>query len=354
MVSQALDIQQNFDLKLYNNARHQLLQRLFNTNIAFLGTTGGNHWLYHRVAIAMMMETKVTYIDQKTGKKVTTNLWDAFQTVEVDGGGKIAKLPHGTTTIDGELIDEKWLYKLGERIDGVNHDLVGIYNRDDMNIAQKVWYGKLLMAFHKHIVPLYDRRWRGKHYDKNLERDVQGYMLTLGEFLKGIRNAQFNIAAAWEDLDEEQRQDVRAALTDIIQFAALLMLSGLILHGDDDDDEETRLKKVCKYLISRETHEMGSFINPLSAGKEIINILNNPVAGTSQLEDIYNFAHTAATPWTWGETVKAGPFQGQSQLEMRTRKLPIPILSYYRNIDKSLNGIDNSTWFYNRGYAGSV
>jgi len=223
--------------------------------------------------------------------------------------------------------------------------------------ASIIQRNNMLMAFHKHIVPLYDRRWRGKHYDKNLERDVQGYMLTFGEFLKGIRNAQFNIKAAWEELDEFQRQDVRAAVTDIVQFLALLALSNLLLAmggDDDDDDEESRLKKYCKFLLAREAHEMGSFINPLTAGKEAINILNNPVAGTAQLEDIYNFAHTVATPWTWDEKVKSGPFAGQTQLEMRVRKLPIPVLSYYRNIDKSLNGVDNSTWFYNRGYAGKV
>lgn len=355
LVSQALDIQQNFDLKLYNNTRHQLLSRMFNTQIAFLGTTGGNHWLYHRVAIATMMETQITYTDEH-GNKVTTNVWDAFRIKELEGGGKMAVLPDDAVDAEGTPVDSKWLYKLGEKIDGINHDLVGIYNRDDMVMAQKVWYGKLLMAFHKHIIPLFDRRWRKKHYDKNLERDVQGYMLTFGEFLKGIRNAQFNIPAAWSELDEYQKQDVRAAVTDIVQFLALLALSNLLLAGgdDDDDDEETRLKKWCKFLLARESHEMGSFINPLTAGKEAINILNNPVAGTAQLEDIYNFAHTVATPWTWDEKVKAGPFQGQSQLEMRTRKLPIPVLSYYRNMDKSMNGIDNSTWFYNRGYAGKV
>lgn len=362
LVLQALNVQQNLDVKAYNNARHSLVARLFNTNVAFMGTTGSNHWLYSRVAIAMMLETKVKYTDAH-GNTVTTTLWDAYQLDDTKSGGKAVHLPAGLMTLDGDVIDSRWLNKFSEKIKHVNHDLFGIYNKDDMAKAQKVWYGRLLLAFKKHLVPMYDRRWKGKHFDEDLERDVQGFWRTMIDFLKGIKNAQFNVAAAWEELDEYQRADVRAAVTDMLQFAALLILANLLMFKDDDDDDESRLKKICRYLLFREAHEMGTFFNPLEAGKEAVSILENPTIITPQLEDLYNFTKLAVTPFnwdddgvnfTWNDRVQGGPFAGQTEMEKRLRSLPIPVLAYYRNIDKSLNGVDNATWFYNRGYVGKV
>lgn len=350
LISEKLNIMQNFDVKIYNNRRNQLLSKLFNTQIAFMGTSCGNHWLYHRVAIASMLSTTVVLAD---GTK--TNLWDAFEIVPTDKGGKVARVKPGAKLEDGTLIDDNWLHEFGRKTDKLNQGLIGIYNRDDMVMAQKISWAKLLISFRKHIVPLMDKRWRKKHINEFGDEE-EGYMRTFGSVLLAIKNAQFNIPAVWDELSEEDKAAVRMALTDIIQFAALCMLSMLPLIGgdDDDDDEETRLQKICAFLIARERHELGSMLPTLYMPKEGINMITQPVMGTSQLEDIYNFCNTAFTPWTWGDRVKAGPFQGQTEIEMRFRKLPIPVLSYYRNIDKSMNGINNSTWFYNRGYVGKV
>jgi hypothetical protein len=157
--------------------------------------------------------------------------------------------------------------------------------------------------------------------------------------------------AVWNDLSEEDKQNVRAAMVDILQWLGLLMIGALVFGGGDDDDDDT-LEKVCKYLVARETHELGSMINPITAAKEIVNMSDQPFMGTSQLADIANFANTVCS-FDWFDRVQAGPFKGQTEIEMRTRKLPIPVLSYYRNIDKFFNGVDNSTWFYNRGYVGN-
>lgn len=354
LVSEKLDIMQNFDVKIYNNRRNALISKLFNSQIAFMGTTCGNHWLYHRVAIARMLSTKV-FVPGEGGEMVETNLWDAFELKDTESGGKIAVVPSGAKLEDGTVIDDNWLHTFGRETDNINHGLIGIYNRDDMVMAQKISWAKLFIAFRKHIVPLMDKRWRKKHINE-FGKEEEGYMRTFGSMLIALKNAQFNVPAVWNELSEDDRAAVRMAITDILQFAALCILSALAFGGDDDDDddEEGRLKKICKFLVARERHELGSMLPTLYAPKEAVNMLNQPVMGTSQLEDVYNFCNTAFTPWTWDERVKAGPFQGQTQIEMRFRKLPIPVLSYYRNIDKSMNGINNSTWFYNRGYVGNA
>jgi hypothetical protein len=177
-------------------------------------------------------------------------------------------------------------------------------------------------------------------------------MRTFGEYLRGLHNAQYNVPAAWNELSEEEKQDVRMALTDCVQFLGLLMLCLLPFGGDDDDDEDGKLAKICKYLLARERHEMGSMLPTVYMPKEIVNMAEQPTIGTPQIADITNFATTVFTPWTWDDKVQSGPFAGMSNFEMRLRKLPVPPLTYYRNIDKSLNGVNSSTRFYNRGYVG--
>lgn len=351
LVGEKLNIMQNFDVKVYNNRRNSLISKLFNSNVAFLGTSCGNHWLYNRVAIAMMLETEVTLAD---GTK--TNLWDALETVDNDFGGKTLRIKDGAK-IDGQEVTDEWLSDFGRRIAKVNQSLLGIYNRDDMVMAQKLSMTKLLIAFRKHIMTMMDKRYRKRHrvaeFAGTDQEWQEGYMRTLGRFLIGLHEAGYKIPAVWPNLTEQEKQNVWMAVTDIAQWAALFMLMNLLcFKGDDDDDDDEYLEKMCKFLLSREAHELGSMLPTLYMPKEGVNIINQPFMGTGQLEDLYNFCSTAMQPWTWDERVKAGPFQGQSQIEMRFRKLPIPVLSYYRNIDKSLNGIDNSTWFYNRGYVG--
>ena len=355
LVGQKLNIMQNFDVKVYDNRRNSLIAKIFNTSVAFLGTSCGNHWLYNRVAIAMMLETEVTLED---GTK--TNLWDALEVVDNGQGGKRVQVKPGAK-VDDEEITDTWLNDLGRRIAKVNQSLLGIYNRDDMVMAQKLSMTKLLIAFRKHIVVMMDKRWRKKHrvaeFAGTDQEWQEGYMRTLGHFLQGLHEAGYKLPAAWNNLDETEKQNVIMAITDIAQWAAVFGLMALLNMGggdDDDDEEEGHMKKICKFLLARESHELGSMLPTLYMPKEAVNMMNQPFMGTSQIESVYNFCSTMMQPWTWDERVKAGPFQGQSQIEMRFRKLPIPILSYYRNIDKSFNGVDNSTWFYNRGYVGGT
>ena len=350
LISEKLNIMQNFDVKVYNNRRNNTVAKIFNTQVAFMGTTCGNHWLYHRVAIARMLSTKVI-VDG-----VETNLWDAFEVVDLPNGGKEARIKAGAKLEDGTAIDGKWLSEFGRETDHINHQLIGIYNRDDMNMAQKISWMRLLQAFRKHIVPQMDRRWKAKHMNE-FGKEEEGFYRTLLSYLQAVKAAQFKFLAVYDELSEEDKQNVRAAITDIVQWGSLILLTTLasmIGDDDDDDDKEAWLMKICKYLLAREKHELGSMFNPLDFGDEVVNTLDQPFMGTSVLADVFNFTKTVVTPWTWGDTVNAGPFQGQSELEMRFRKLPIPILSYYRNIDKSLHGVDNSTWFYNRGYVGGT
>lgn len=355
LIGQKLNIMQNFDVKVYDNRRNSLIAKIFNTSVAFLGTSCGNHWLYNRVAIAMMLETEVTLED---GTK--TNLWDALEVVDNGQGGKRVQVKPGAK-IDGQPITDTWLNDFGRQIAKVNQSLLGIYNRDDMVMAQKLSMTKLLIAFRKHVVVMMDKRWRKKHrvaeFAGTDQEWQEGYMRTLGHFLQGLHEAGYKLPAAWNNLDETEKKNVIMAITDIAQWAAVFGLMALLNMGggdDDDDDEEGHMKKICKFLLAREAHELGSMLPTLYMPKEAINMMNQPFMGTSQIESMYNFCSTMMQPWTWDERVKAGPFQGQSQIEMRFRKLPIPILSYYRNLDKSFNGVDNSTWFYNRGYVGGT
>lgn len=75
----------------FSDQRRSWLKRVFGGNILFLGQECGDHWLYNRGALAMMIREKVN-----VPGKGTMSLLDALEVKVENGIGKLA-LPEGTT-----------------------------------------------------------------------------------------------------------------------------------------------------------------------------------------------------------------------------------------------------------------
>lgn len=343
LFDELFNIKQDFDTKVRANKKKNILQRVFGSNIAFLGQEAGDHWLYNRTAIAMALRQKVN-----VPNKGTMSLWEAMQVVDADSSGKVKKLsfPKGTTLENGEELN---VSSIGRRMAHVNQHLFGIYNQDDANAANRVALGRLLMQYRKWMKPQFNKRFQAAQYNVTTESWEEGYYRTMFRIANELVRGKTQLAAIWQDLTTHEKANVKRAITEIAQFFVVWMLANLI--DWDDDENRPWAQKLAEYTTRRLEHELGGLM-PLHTGfiQENWKNVKTPMASISTIDSILKLMDSIVTPSDWTDELKSGPYKGYSTLEKNLLKSPIPGITHYRQIDRFLENIDTSINYYIRSY----
>ena len=339
------NIKQDSNTKVKSIQKKNLLERLFGSNIAFLGQEAGDNWLYNRTAIAMALRYKVNV----PGKGVMT-LWDALEVknaFEDNESIKLLNVPAGTTSEDGSPVD---IGKISRTIAHVNQHLFGIYNDDDANAANRISLGRLLLQYRKWMKPSLNKRFQAKQYNVLLSREEEGYYRTLLNFANELRRGQFQLSAQWDKLNNHEKANIKRALTEIVQFFAVCALVRFVNWGDDEN--RPWAMKLAEYSARRLKHELGA-LNPVSTTflSENLKTLKTPMASLSVLNNSVSLINSLISPFEdWTDEIQSGPYKGMSTLQKNLLKSPIPGITHYRQLDRFLNDIDTSIQFYVRSY----
>lgn len=59
LMDEFLNIRGNYDETVRRNQKKNIFQKLFGSNLQFIGQEGGDHWLYHRAALAFLSKMQV-------------------------------------------------------------------------------------------------------------------------------------------------------------------------------------------------------------------------------------------------------------------------------------------------------
>lgn len=346
LFDELLDIKQDFNTKAKRVQSKKLLERVFGANIAFMGQNAGDHWLYHRTAIAMALRYKVVV----PGKGVTS-LWEALEVKEKfddNSGIKELVLPKGTTSENGTPITIEDLAVFGRQIAKVNQSLFGIYNEDDANAANRVAMGRLLFQFRKFMRPLFNKRFRSAKYDVILDKTTEGYYITAYRVINELIRGKTQIGSVWTELKNEEKANIKRAIWEIAQYTCIWMLANM-LEWPDDKDRPWAIK-LAEYNAKRLQHELGSFSPSLTMIEENFKTLKTPVVALSTVNDLINLISSAIDPTDYIDEISSGPYKGMSIFEKHLLKAPIPGVMQYRQIDKFVGQIDNSINYYARPY----
>lgn len=198
----------------------------------------------------------------------------------------------------------------------VNHHIHGIYDKIGANILQQSWWGALLMQFHKHLVPGFQKRfgYRLGHFDgvynETRETINKGSYISLAEFitfpvrkyyelnnsneLEAVRTLQGlakgyvdffgNFVTYYNILPEYDKANLRRCLGEwiaITKAVALFVVGKLML---DDDDESTQIADYVLYSADRLMSETIQY-NPLGMMNEGQKLYSQPVAAFSIAND---------------------------------------------------------------------
>lgn len=339
LVYELLDIRQDFN----KTAKHSIqtknwLKRLFGAEVAFLGQEAGDHWMYGRTAIAMMLRQQVKV------NGIQMNLWEALQTQSVNGNDSIKELNYkDITDLDGNPFNFK---KFGRRIADVNHDLFGIYNDDDSNAANRVALGRLAQQYRKWMKVQYNRRFQANQYSVTLDDWKEGYYVTLGRVANQLIRGGFQMTAMWDNLEDFEKQNVRRALFEIIQFAAVCALCAWVEWPDDKD--RPWITKLAEYACRRLKHELGGLTPSTIMPQELLKTVKSPFPSLSVVQNGFNLVNSLLTPSDYLNTIKTGPYKGMSNVEKNFIKAPIPLAPQIRQIQKFTGDLDTSIQYYVR------
>ena len=342
LFSELFNIKQDFDTDIRDVKDAKLIKRIFGDNIAMLVQTGGDHWLYHRIAIAMCMNEKVV-----VPKKGEMSLWEALEIVDMEGGVKKMILPEGTKNLKGEFFN---LFAFQNKIHEVNHTLFGIYNSEDKTTAHRVAVGRILLQYRNWMKALYSRRFRTSYFSTNLG-EMEGFYITLFNLVKDSIKGKQNIIETYHQLSDTQKANIKRAGTELLQFIAVWALCTFGFKSDGDDDEENPwYLKTAEYFSRRMLHELGTLTPSHVFVQENLKTIDNPIPIAPVLDDIGKLAISIVYPPYWFEEMEKGPHKGMTVLEKNLYSAPIPIVNWYRNVDRFLNDVDKSMQFYSGAY----
>ena len=341
LFGELFDIKQDYRQKVGKTQKKNYLQRIFGNNLLFLQQGAGDHWIYNRTGIAMAKHHKVNYKGQ------TISVWDALEVVEdADTGKKIMKVKDGVKNLDGTDFSAS---QFARTIAHVNHTLVGIYNDEDQNAANRVAVGRLMQQMRKWIIPQMMRRFESKRLIADIGKEEEGYYRTFGRFINDARKASFNVFKEWDNLNDEEKANVRRATTELLQITALWVLLQCLSSGAKDPDK-CWAAKFAEYMLNREVHELGFLAPTPLMAQEVIKTVQSPFAMASALGDVAHIGVVAMNPQNWVEEVQSGSYKGHTRVTAAILKAPIPPITYYKQIHKIMDDLDAGTRFYAKDF----
>ena len=202
------------------------------------------------------------------------------------------------------------------KVISVNHQIHGIYDKIGANQLQQSWWGALLMQFHKHLVPGFQKRfgYRLGHFDgiynETRESINKGTYVSLGEFIampfkkyyelndsnelqavrtlqgiaKGYADFVANLTTYYNILPEYDKANIRRCLGEwiaITKAVALFVVGKLML---DDDDDSTQVADYILYSADRLMSETIQY-TPWGLANEGKKLYSQPVAALSIAQD---------------------------------------------------------------------
>lgn len=315
----------------YNNIVGKIIG---NANILFMYGMG-EHMLHAETMLAILHRKKV--VNRQTGQ--TVSLRKVFEKKVESGTGELVVDYSKWDIIDAEgnrrALTEKDLDTIKGQVSYCNKTMHGAFGQLDKGMVHRYCFGRLIMNFRQWMPGHYERRFRGLHYNYDLNEWREGYYTTSLKFLadtvKEWNDGGWQLITRWHQLNDMQQANIKRAVAEIALLVGLCASTASL--GRYKDKKGNWAYRNLMYQLMRMRMETRASV-PFSPGfvTNIITILNSPAACITQfsklakLLSLTDLAVTIESGKYEGENlwvhnaVKAVPFlkQVQNQLELAT------------------------------------
>lgn len=312
-------------------------------------------------------EFKTTYKEDTKEERIKFEQHPSFrESLILKNGVATLKKDSGLTNDD--------IAAFRNKVISVNHQIHGIYDKIGANQLQQSWWGALLMQFHKHLVPGYQKRfgYRLGHFDgiynETRESISKGTYVSLGEFIampfkkyyelndsnelqavrtlqgiaKGYADFVGNLTAYYNILPEYDKANIRRCLGEwigIVKAVALFVAGKLML---DDDDDSTQVADYILYSADRLMSETIQY-TPWGMINEGQKLYSQPVAAFSIAQDTLRLLGACCSYIITGNSddlyYSSGSYSGENKLAVNFFK-QVPLVNQIRKHERL--GANNS------------
>lgn len=302
----------------------------------------------------LRQEFKTTYKEDTKEERIKFEQYPSFrESLILKNGVATLKKDSGLTNDD--------IAAFRNKVISVNHQIHGIYDKIGANQLQQSWWGALLMQFHKHLVPGYQKRfgYRLGHFDgiynETRESISKGTYVSLGEFIampfkkyyelndsnelqavrtlqgiaKGYADFVANLTTYYNILPEYDKANIRRCLGEwiaITKAVALFVVGKLML---DDDDDSTQVADYILYSADRLMSETIQY-TPWGIANEGKKLYSQPVAALSIASDNLKLLEACCSYIVTGNPddlyYNSGTYSGENKLEVNIMK-QIPLVN---------------------------
>jgi hypothetical protein len=302
----------------------------------------------------LRQEFKTTYKEDTKEERIKFEQYPSFrESLILKNGVATLKKDSGLTNDD--------IAAFRNKVISVNHQIHGIYDKIGANQLQQSWWGALLMQFHKHLVPGYQKRfgYRLGHFDgiynETRESISKGTYVSLGEFIampfkkyyelndsnelqavrtlqgiaKGYADFVANLTTYYNILPEYDKANIRRCLGEwiaITKAVALFVVGKLML---DDDDDSTQVADYILYSADRLMSETIQY-TPWGMINEGQKLYSQPVAALSIASDNLKLLEACCSYIVTGNPddlyYNSGTYSGENKLKVNIMK-QIPLLN---------------------------
>lgn len=302
----------------------------------------------------LRQEFKTTYKEDTKEERIKFEQHPSFrESLILKNGVATLKKDSGLTNDD--------IAAFRNKVISVNHQIHGIYDKIGANQLQQSWWGALLMQFHKHLVPGYQKRfgYRLGHFDgiynETRESISKGTYVSLGEFIampfkkyyelndsnelqavrtlqgiaKGYADFVANLTTYYNILPEYDKANIRRCLGEwiaITKAVALFVVGKLML---DDDDDSTQVADYILYSADRLMSETIQY-TPWGIVNEGKKLYSQPVAALSIASDNLKLLEACCSYIVTGNPddlyYNSGTYSGENKLKVNIMK-QIPLVN---------------------------
>lgn len=302
----------------------------------------------------LRQEFKTTYKEDTKEERIKFEQHPSFrESLILKNGVATLKKDSGLTNDD--------IAAFRNKVISVNHQIHGIYDKIGANQLQQSWWGALLMQFHKHLVPGFQKRfgYRLGHFDgiynETRESISKGTYVSLGEFIampfkkyyelndsnelqavrtlqgiaKGYADFVANLTTYYNILPEYDKANIRRCLGEwiaITKAVALFVVGKLML---DDDDDSTQVADYILYSADRLMSETIQY-TPWGIANEGKKLYSQPVAALSIASDNLKLLEACCSYIVTGNPddlyYNSGTYSGENKLKVNIMK-QIPLVN---------------------------
>lgn len=337
--------QENFENLKNTKYYKSIFRRLFAHDLSFAGYQAGEYLIHLLPMYAILHKNKL----RLNGKRIS--VYDAFELSPLENGNATLIIKQGVTTLKGKVVDQGYINKIRNRVKYVNQAMHGAMNTEDKGIIHQYMLGRAIMNFRQWMVRHYSRRYRGRHWDATLEEMREGYWVSLFkmvlkdrtkdafeekkfflgmyDFIKDCFTFITRASLEYNNLEEDQKYNVRRALSEIILFVTMLGLSFAL--GDPDDHKKEFWRRWWIYQTKRIITEEMASMPTFGTLNSILTIFRSPIACINTLNNMF---YIVTGLGDIDDVVKKGKHKGENLYWYHVKKYTLPFYKDYEQMQK--------------------